>query len=343
MSTHKVGVIGASGYGGSELLRLLLNHPHFQVTLATAHQHAGKHITEVHPNMRGFYDLHFEDSTFKPEWNQLDAIFLAVPHGRSMPLMSNLDPKIPVVDLTGDFRLRDKQIFEDAYKRKHTCFEHQNQFVYGLTEVYRKSIASTKRVANPGCFATATSLGLYPLINDGLISGKIIVDAKTGSSGSGSNPKTGTHHPRRSNSLYSYKPFTHQHVPEILQLLQEQAPSWDGRLVFQTHSAPMVRGIFASIYVTLKQDFSAEHIRKSFEKAYEKSPFVRLVDGSPDVNWVKTTNFADIGWFQRGQDLNVFVAIDNLVKGASGQAIQNMNLMFGYEEQTGILLPGSNP
>mgnify|MGYP001383971826 CR=1 FL=1 len=211
-----------------------------------------------------------------------------------------------------------------------------------MTETNRDAIRKARRISNPGCFATATILGLAPLVAAGAISGRVIVDAKTGSSGSGAKAAANTHHPQRANSFYAYKPFTHQHLPEIEQELRSIG-EWEHDLVFMTHSAPVVRGIFASIYVELKREMGIEGIRELFATFYRDSFFVRLVDGSPDVNWVKTTNFCDIGFAVRGRQLAIFTAIDNLVKGAAGQAVQNMNVMFGLDEAVGLLLPGSNP
>jgi N-acetyl-gamma-glutamyl-phosphate reductase len=168
------------------------------------------------------------------------------------------------------------------------------------------------------------------------------VDAKTGSSGSGAKPSEATHHPRRVNSFHAYKPFTHQHVPEIEQELRAVG-NWQSELVFMTHSLPVSRGIFASIYAEMKDELTTPELREIYADFYRESPFVRLVEGSPDINWVKTTNFCDLGFATRGKQVVVFSAIDNLVKGAAGQAVQNMNLMAGLDEKTGLLLIGTNP
>jgi N-acetyl-gamma-glutamyl-phosphate reductase len=218
----------------------------------------------------------------------------------------------------------------------------QSTFVYGLTETNRKEIQSARLVSNPGCFATATILGLAPLVANGALTGRVVVDAKTGSSGSGAKAAANTHHPQRMNSFYAYKPFTHQHVPEIEQELRAVG-DWTSELVFMTHSLPVARGIFASIYVETRNELGEEEVRQLFRDFYRDAFFVRLVKGSPDINWVKTTNFCDIGFAVRGRQLVVFSAIDNLVKGAAGQAVQNMNLMLGLEEKTGLLLLGTNP
>ncbi|MDQ2920998.1 MAG: N-acetyl-gamma-glutamyl-phosphate reductase, partial [Acidobacteriota bacterium] len=228
------------------------------------------------------------------------------------------------------------------YGREHTAIRAQADFVYGLTETNREAIRGARLIANPGCFATSTLLGLAPLVANELISGRVIVDAKTGSSGSGAKAAANTHHPQRMNSFYAYKPFTHQHVPEIEQELRNVG-DWTNELVFMTHSLPVARGIFASIYVESKSELTQEQLHSVFAEFYGDSFFVRLVKGSPDINWVKTTNFCDLGFAVRGRQVVVFSAIDNLVKGAAGQAVQNMNLMFGLDEKTGLMLVGSNP
>jgi N-acetyl-gamma-glutamyl-phosphate reductase len=249
---------------------------------------------------------------------------------------------VKIIDLSGDFRLSDAREFLQYYGREHTAIELQGEFVYGLTETNRGEIKRARLISNPGCFATATLLGLAPLVARGLLGGRVIVDAKTGSSGSGAKAAANTHHPQRMNSFYAYKPFTHQHVPEIEQELRSVG-DWSGELVFMTHSLPVARGIFASIYVETKDELTQDDVSELYEEFYRESFFVRIVKGSPDINWVKTTNFCDLGFAVRGRQLVVFSAIDNLVKGAAGQAVQNMNLMFGLDERAGLMLLGSNP
>lgn len=339
----KIAIFGGSGYGGSELLRILLLHPNAEIKVVTANEHAGKAVGDVHRNLLGLTNLQF---TKAPEdlasLADLDCAFLALPHGQAMDLAPRLSENVKVIDLSGDFRLNDAEAFAQHYGQKHTAMHAQTQFVYGLTETNREVIRTASRVANPGCFATATLLGLAPLVANNVLSCRVIVDAKTGSSGSGAKPAANTHHPQRSNSFYAYKPFTHQHVPEIEQELKSVG-EWDHELVFMTHSLPVARGIFSSIYTETKNEVSAAEARAMFAEFYRESFFVRLVEGSPDINWVKTTNFCDIGFAARGRQLVVFTAIDNLVKGAAGQAVQNMNLMFGLDEKTGLMLTGSNP
>jgi N-acetyl-gamma-glutamyl-phosphate/LysW-gamma-L-alpha-aminoadipyl-6-phosphate reductase len=340
MNKIRVAIFGGSGYGGSELLRILLFHPHVEVVFVTANEHAGKPVGEVHRNLNGLTRLSFVKAPEK--FDAVDCVFLALPHGQAMDVIPRLPGNIKAIDLSGDFRLRDQAAFEKHYARAHTAMESQAEFVYGLTETNREAIKSARLIANPGCFATATVLGLAPLVSNRMLSGRVIVDAKTGSSGSGAKAAANTHHPQRMNSLYAYKPFTHQHVPEIEQELQHVG-DWTNELVFMTHSLPVARGIFASIYVESKSELSEEQLRETFSEYYRESFFVRLVSGSPDINWVKTTNFCDIGFAARGKQIVIFSAIDNLVKGAAGQAVQNMNLMFGFDEKTGLVLVGTNP
>jgi N-acetyl-gamma-glutamyl-phosphate reductase common form len=339
----RIGIFGGSGYGGSELLRLLLFHPKAEIVFVTANEQAGKAVGEIHRNLHGLTDLTFSSATDDlADVKNVDCVFLALPHGQAMDVVPKLPTGVKAIDLSGDFRLRSKEEFEKHYKQAHTAMNAQTGFVYGLTETNREAVKRARLIANPGCFATATLLGLAPLVANDVIDGRVIVDAKTGSSGSGAKAAANTHHPQRTNSFYAYKPFTHQHVPEIEQELKNVG-DWTSELVFMTHSLPVARGIFASIYVEAKQQVTLEQLHRMFEDFYHDSFFVRLVSGSPDINWVKTTNFCDIGFAVRGKQVVVFSALDNLVKGAAGQAIQNMNLMFGLDETTGLKLVGTNP
>ena len=341
----KAGILGGSGYGGSELLRILLFHPDVEIKLVTAGEHAGKRVDNVHPNLAKLTDLKFEAMPDPRELEGLDCIFLALPHGQAMEIVPSLPSKARIIDLSGDFRVSDAGLFERYYERKHTAMAQQKEFVYGLTEVNRSLIREARCVANPGCFATAIELALYPFVASRLAAGKVIADVKTGSSGSGAKAAANTHHPKRANSFYAYKTFSHQHQPEIEELLTSVDPEWPSRssLIFQAHSIPVVRGIFGSIYIETTQAISEESVSDMIRNHYGKEFFVRLVTGSPDINWVKNTNFTDIGWAANGNTVIVFVALDNLVKGAAGQAVQNMNVMFGLEERLGLVFPGSNP
>jgi len=342
-SKLKIAIFGGSGYGGSELLRILLQHPNTEIEFITANEHAGKAVSDVHRNLLGLTELKFIKAPQDfANLKRLDCVFFALPHGQAMEIVPTLPKSVKVIDLSGDFRLSDAEVFARHYGREHSAMDAQSQFVYGLAETNREAIKPARCIANPGCFATATLLGLAPLVANNLLSCRVIVDAKTGSSGSGAKAAANTHHPQRSNSFYAYKPFAHQHVPEIEQELKSIG-DWNNELIFMTHSLPVSRGIFASIYTETKGEISAADARTIFSDFYRDSFFVRLVDDSPDINWVKTTNFCDIGFAARGRQLVVFTAIDNLVKGAAGQAIQNMNLMFGLDEKTGLLLTGTNP
>jgi N-acetyl-gamma-glutamyl-phosphate reductase common form len=342
-SRIRVGIFGGSGYGGSELLRILLPHPNSEIAFVTANEHAGKHVSEVHRGLHGLTDLKLSKLPEDLEnLTDLDCAFLALPHGQAMEIAPRLPSSVKLIDLSGDFRLRDKGEFEEHYGREHTAMDTQAEFIYGLTETNRDAIRNARLISNPGCFATATLLGLAPLVAGDLIEGRVIVDAKTGSSGSGAKAAANTHHPQRMNSFYAYKPFTHQHVPEVEQELRAVG-NWNSELVFMTHSLPVARGIFASIYVETKQEMNEDEVRSVFTDFYDGSFFIRIVKGSPDINWVKTTNFCDLGFATRGRQLVVFSALDNLVKGAAGQAVQNMNLMFGLDEKTGLMLMGTNP
>jgi N-acetyl-gamma-glutamyl-phosphate reductase len=340
----RVGIFGGSGYGGAELLRILLARADAEVAFVTANEHAGKAVGEVHRNLYGLTELRFISAPeeFSESLRDVDCVFLALPHGQALEIAPRLPAHVRVIDLSGDFRLSNAQEFLEHYGREHTATELQGEFVYGLTETNREAIKRARLISNPGCFATATLLGLAPLVARGLVGGRVIVDAKTGSSGSGAKAAANTHHPQRMNAFYAYKPFTHQHVPEIEQELRSVG-DWSGELIFMTHSLPVARGIFASIYVETKDAWPEDAVRELFEEFYRESFFVRIVKGSPDINPVKTTNFCDLGFAVRGRQLVVFSAIDNLVKGAAGQAIQNMNLMFGLDEKTGLMLLGSNP
>ena len=343
MNKVRVGIFGGSGYGGAELLRILLAHPHAEVSLVTGNEQAGKAVGEVHRNLYGLTGLRFERAPDDLEsLAALDCVFFALPHGQALELAPRLPPDVKAIDLSGDFRLDDAAEFLQHYGREHTAIDLQREFVYGLTETNREAIQRARLVSNPGCFATATLLGLAPLAASGLLAGRVIVDAKTGSSGSGAKAAANTHHPQRMNSFYAYKPFAHQHVPEIERELR-RVGDWTSELVFMTLSLPVARGIFASIYAETNTGLAAEDVRALFAEFYRDSFFVRLVNGSPDINWVKTTNFCDIGFAARGSQLVVFSAIDNLVKGAAGQAVQNMNLMFGLDEKTGLTWAGTNP
>lgn len=337
----KIAIFGGSGYGGSELLRILLFHPNVEIVLVTANEHADKPVSSVHKNLNGLTDLVFQRSPESLKQIEADLIFFALPHGQALKIIPDLPKHIKAIDLSGDFRIDDADISKKYYGQEHAG-EIQSSFVYGLTEINREEIKTAHYIANPGCFATATLLALSPLVTSKLLTGKIIVDAKTGSSGSGAKAAPNTHHPQRMNSFYAYKPFTHQHVPEIEQQLFD-GDEIKNQLIFMTHSLPVSRGIFASCYLETSSQLTNEDALNLYKTFYKDSFFVRFSETSPDINWVKNTNYCDISLHVNGNNIVVFSAIDNLIKGAAGQAIQNMNLMFGIDEKTGLVFTGSNP
>lgn len=341
-SRIKIAIFGGSGYGGSELLRILLFHPNADIVLVTANEHAGKAVGDVHRNLNGLTNLSFEKNPHDFSTLEIDVAFFALPHGQALNLVPRLPVNAKAIDLSGDFRIDDPAVFQQFYNFEHTASQLQKDFVYGLTETNREAIKQAKYIANPGCFATATLVALAPLVKSGLLTGKVIVDAKTGSSGSGAKAAANTHHPQRMNSFYAYKPFTHQHMPEIEQHLRTVG-EFSSDFVFMTHSLPVSRGIFASCYLETAVNITNEDLAHLYTNFYENSFFVRVVDGSPDINWVKNTNFCDIAVHSNGKQIVVFAALDNLVKGAAGQAVQNMNLMFSIEEITGLIFAGGNP
>ncbi|HEX9918499.1 MAG TPA: N-acetyl-gamma-glutamyl-phosphate reductase, partial [Pyrinomonadaceae bacterium] len=277
----RIGIFGGSGYGGAELLRILLARADVEIVFVTANEGAGKSVGEVHRNLYGLTELRFTTAPDELEnLPDVDCVFLALPHGQALEIAPRLRLRgVRVIDLSGDFRLNDAAEFLQHYGREHTAAELQSEFVYGLTETNREAIKGARLVSNPGCFATATLLGLAPLVASGQLRGRVIVDAKTGSSGSGVKAAANTHHPQRMNSFYAYKPFTHQHVPEIEQELR-RVGDWASELVFMTHSLPVARGIFASIYVETADALTDEEVRASYENFYRESFFVRIVKGS---------------------------------------------------------------
>lgn len=339
----RVAIFGGSGYGGSELLRILLFHPDVEVALVTANEHAGKVVSEVHRNLTGLTDLTFSDPP-KDLSNlaDIDVAFFAMPHGQALNLIPGIATETRVIDLSGDYRIDDPAVFRQFYGLERGDPAFQQQFAYGLTETNREAIHSATRIANPGCFATAVLLALAPAVKSGLLTGRVVVDAKTGSSGSGAKAAANTHHPQRMNSFYAYKPFSHQHLPEIRQHLTNIG-EFSNELVLMTHSLPVSRGIFASCYMETVVNITNEDLENLYRDYYKGEFFIRIVKGSPDINWVKNTNFCDIAVHSNGRQIVVLSAIDNLVKGAAGQAVQNMNVMFGLEEKTGLVFAGGNP
>jgi N-acetyl-gamma-glutamyl-phosphate reductase len=334
----KVGVAGASGFTGGELLRILAGHPHVQLTLAAAGSQAGAAVSSLHPFLDGVVDLVTCDvATLVERSSELDCLFLALPHGESFGIVPKLtSPALKVIDLSGDYRLRDPSLYEQHYHRPHGDAAALPQFVYGLTELRRAEIATASRIANPGCFATAVTLALAPLVAAGLVTPIVHVSAVTGSTGSGAGVTPALHHSLRSDNFVAYKVFGHQHLPEIQQSLGLADPASSCRLVLQTHSAPLVRGIHATVFAELRSGARSEDVGAVFRETYASASFVRLREQPPNLKWVRGTNFTDLSWHVDGTSVIVLAAIDNLIKGAAGQAVQNMNVAFGLPETAGL-------
>jgi len=349
----KAAVIGGSGYGGGELVRRLLLHPHVELVRVASVDFIGEPLSAAHPNLEGLTDLKFEGISPAEAAQGMDVVLLGLPHKVSATKMPELIASgARVVDLSGDFRLRDAAIYKRYYHADHPCADRltDGTFVYGLPELHREKIKNAKYVASPGCFATTIELALLPLAKAGLLSGAVEVVGITGSSGSGVVPSAGTHHPVRAVNLRTYKPLDHQHIPEITQTLAE-AGAKDVVIRFVPVSAPLSRGIFATCFAHVPESASADEIKRLYKDAYAKEPFVRVPEKrQPEVAAVSGTNFAEIG-VQVGTDgaepgkrvAACFAVTDNLIKGGAGQAIQSMNIMLGVDEKTSLEDPGGWP
>ena len=335
-------IIGGSGYVGGELLKFLLFHPDVKIIGVTSQSHVGKKVSDIHPNLKNVTQLQFQQEDIEKLSKKADVVFLALPAGASMKKIKDINlKKTKVIDLGPDFRLKDASNFEEVYKMSHDATDLLKQAVCGIPEIYKEQIKKAQLVACPGCFPTGATLALYPLAKAKLLSKNVIVDSKTGSSGSGIKPSEATHHPERANDFKAYQVFSHRHLPEIIQVVND-IQGEDIDLIFTPHSAPMVRGIFTTAYIFLKEEISHEKMKKIYLETYKNSPFIRLVDQSRTAV-VAGSNYCDIAFYVKGNKLIVTSAIDNLVKGAAGQAIQNMNIMFGLPEITGLQFPGLHP
>ncbi len=345
-----VAILGASGYGAGELLRLLTQHPHAEVVSVTSTSQVGAPLATVHPHLRGFYDnLHVSAAV---DFERLLAaehavVFSALPHGASATAIEALlraqEDRVRVIDLSGDFRLTDAATHQRYYPESPLWPELRARFVYGLPELNREHIRTARYVANPGCLATASILAAAPLVAGGF-AGTLVVDAKTGSSGSGRQLKETTHHPTRHADFRAYKPLAHQHEPEILQALGDpRGDRW--QLSFVAQSLDLARGIFVTLHATWPHDASAAgQLADGYRVFYAEHPFVRIVaDESPTLQNVVGSNFCDLAVAARGRQVIVMAALDNLVKGMAGTAIQNMNLMCGLPETTGLWWPSFRP
>ncbi|KAL7246803.1 hypothetical protein ACSBR2_001835 [Camellia fascicularis] len=337
--TVRIGVLGASGYTGSEIVRLLANHPYFGITLMTADRKAGQSIGSVFPHLATHHlpDLiAIKDANF----SNVDAVFCCLPHGTTQEIIKALPKGLKIVDLSADFRLRDIKEYEKWYGQPHRAIDLQREAVYGLTEIYRREIQDANLVANPGCYPTSIQLPLVPLIKANLIKSKnIIIDAKSGVSGAGRGAKEANLYTEIAEGIHSYGITGHRHVPEIEQGLSEAANS-EVTVSFTPHLMPMSRGMQSTIYVELAPGVSVEDLYQHLRIFYENEEFVVLQKEKevPHTRHVRGSNYCFMNVFPDripGRAIIISV-IDNLVKGASGQALQNLNLMMGIPESTGL-------
>lgn len=350
----KIGILGATGYTGVELIRLLLNHPEAKIIFASSETFAGKKLSEVYPSLTlgtgpSLFlkeEIGLENFQETPQFiealaKKIDLLFIAYPHGKAVTIAPQfLRIGVKVIDLSADFRLKDAAVFEKWYATKGPENQVLREAVYGLPEIYREKIKKANLVANPGCYPTAVILALLPLLKEKLIDlENIFVDAKSGISGAGRTAKETNTFSFCDENFLAYSVEGHRHQPEIEQELENLAGE-EIKIVFQTHLVPMNRGIFATIYSNFKKTISPEKLREIYQKYYSREKFVRvLADGTwPATKNVFGSNFCDLNFKIQppGGKIVIFAAIDNLVKGASGQAVQNMNLMFGQEESAGL-------
>lgn len=337
-----VSLVGGSGYVGGELLRLLLGHPQVTVQQITSQQHAGSFVHGVHPNLRGATRLKFSPvEALEP----CDLLFLALPHGRAAEQIEHFAALAPrLIDLSADFRLNDAAAYEEWYGRSHPNPEWLNQFVYGLPELHRGSLREANYVSGVGCNATAVNLALTPLAREGLIQ-QAIIEVKVGSSEGGNSFSAASHHPERSGAVRSFAPTGHRHQAEMIQELGEF------ELHFSATAVELVRGILCTAHVFLNQELAEIELWKLYRAAYGAEPFVRLVNERkgiyryPEPKILAGSNFCDVGFAkdERSGRIVVLSAIDNLMKGAAGTAVQAMNLMLGYPETTALTFTGLHP
>jgi len=341
----RVAIIGASGYTGGELLRILLDHPEVDVVQATSRSHLGEYVYQVHPNLRKRTTLKFSDPD---QVEPVDVLFLALPHGqaqRKIEQYASLAPKI--VDLSADFRLRDAAAYEKWYGEPHAAPQWLNKFVYGLPELHRAEIAAASYVSGVGCNATASNLALLPLVRADLIdrSAPVIVEIKVGSSEGGAEGNPGTHHPERSSVIRTFSPFGHRHTAEVIQ--EMGLPN----VVLTMTSVDLVRGALATAHAQVKSGVTAKDLWKAYRTVVNENPFLRIAKEQrgiyrvPEPKILAGSNYADLGFDldeHTGHVVSI-CAIDNLMKGASGTAVQCMNLMLGFDETLGLEFPGLHP
>ncbi len=335
--SYRVGIIGGTGYTGSELSRLLCRHPDIELAALTSRSNAGKDVASVHGFLRGYTDIRFTESI--SETKDLDLVMVATPFGVAMDEVPALRERgIKCIDLSGDYRLKDASLYAEWYGKEHTDPEGLSEAVFGLPELFRDGIRGADLVANPGCYATSAILAIAPLMKSGLVFGDVFVDGKSGTSGAGMTPSPRLHHPTCGESVIPYKVGTHRHQPEI-EMAVDMFAGGRTDATFVPHLVPIVRGIISSCYFKFKKDASQEDVDAVYEKQYGAERFVHYVP-EPSIRDVVGSNHAQVGSKAMGGKAVVFGVLDNLVKGASGQAVQNMNLMLGLPEADGLDFPG---
>lgn len=345
----RASIIGGSGYGGGELIRLLLSHPGVELAQVTSERSAGKFVHTVHPNLRKRTQLKFVASA---ALEPCDVLFIALPHGVSMTRMSEFRQIAPIIiDLSADFRLSDPGGYPTWYDHEHNDHDLLAKFVYGIPELHREEVRDADLISSAGCMATTAILGLYPLFQVGVVdlNRPIVIEAKTGSSGSGGAPGLASHHPERSGVIRSFKPTGHRHSGEIIQELTFHGNVPE--IAFSATSVEAVRGILATSHVYLKDDLSDKEVWSFYRAAFKDEPFLRVVKESsgihryPEPKILSGSNYCDVGFERDPHSKRVVVmsALDNLMKGAAGQAVQLFNLRCGFEETCAIDFPGLHP
>ena len=340
-----VGIVGGTGYTGVELVRILLRHPHVQIKALTSRTEAGTRVDAMFPSLRGLTDLEFTNVN-QDILHSCDVVFFATPHGVAMKQARELvDAGVKIIDLAADFRLKDTQEFEKWYGMPHACPDLLEESVYGLPEVNREAIKTAKIIGNPGCYPTTVQLGLLPLIKSdtALVNfDTLIVDAKSGVSGAGRKAETSLLFSESSDNFKAYAVKGHRHHPEIVQGLGaiNGQHDWFDQMIFVPHLVPMIRGMFSTMYLKLTEQGKQTDLQALFEQTFANEPFVDVMPANslPETRSVRGSNQLRIALYRpnNGNTLVILVTQDNLVKGASGQAVQNMNLMFGLPETTGL-------
>lgn len=339
----KIGIIGSTGYAGGELVRILAGHREAEIKWYGSKSYIDKKYSEVYRNMFQIVEDNCMDDNMEELANQVDVIFTATPQGLCSSLVNEaILSKVKIIDLSADYRIKDVKIYEEWYKIEHKSPEFIQEAVYGLCEINREEVKKARLVASPGCYPTCSTLSIYPLVKEGFIdTNTIIIDAKSGTSGAGRGAKVDHLFCEVNENMKAYGVASHRHIPEIEEQLSYAAGE-DIKLIFTPHLVPMNRGILVTAYASLKKDVTYDEVKAVYDKYYEKEKFVRVLDKdlTPETKWVKGSNYVDVNFKidKRTNKIIMMGALDNLVKGAAGQAVQNMNLMFGLEEEMGLNL-----